>query len=189
MHPIFRNFLSHSLDSGAAKFGILCTFNHDHRKTRDPIRSPRNKSVKARLVVGSVTTSESPVLYIFCLLLFLEPPSRNPQGGYTAESLSSPMDLGTHWTGKSLKRLYSPRLLHVDIVPPLHPLVSITPTPHTHNLQARLQLWQQIPMLPTPNGRAIMGHKRRACPPCIPLSLQGIQLIIEPRRNRGRWNP
>ncbi|KAK0620964.1 hypothetical protein B0T14DRAFT_587877, partial [Immersiella caudata] len=41
------------------------TYDHTHWKTRDPVRSPIDKPVRAGLVVGSVTTSESPVLYVF----------------------------------------------------------------------------------------------------------------------------
>ena len=51
------------------------TYDHTHWRTRDPVRSPIDKPVRARLVVGSVTTSESLVLYVFfCLFLasFLE---------------------------------------------------------------------------------------------------------------------
>ena len=47
------------------------TYDHTHWKTRDPVRSPIDKSVRARLVVGSVTTSESLVLNVFFLLFFL----------------------------------------------------------------------------------------------------------------------
>ena len=39
-----------------------------HRRTRDPVRCPIDKSMRARLVVGSVTTSESLVLYVFCFV-------------------------------------------------------------------------------------------------------------------------
>ena len=42
------------------------TYDHTHWRIRDPVRSPIDKLVRARLVVGSVTTSESPVLYVFC---------------------------------------------------------------------------------------------------------------------------
>ena len=40
-------------------------YDHRHQKTRDPVRSPLDKLATARLVVGSVTTSESLVLYVF----------------------------------------------------------------------------------------------------------------------------
>ncbi|KAI3320080.1 hypothetical protein HD806DRAFT_507670 [Xylariaceae sp. AK1471] len=40
----------------------LSTYDHTHWKTRDPVRSPIDKPVRAKLVVGSVTTSESLVL-------------------------------------------------------------------------------------------------------------------------------
>ena len=46
----------------------LHMYDHTLWKTRDPVRSPTDKPERAKLVVGSVTTSESLVLYI---LLFL----------------------------------------------------------------------------------------------------------------------
>ena len=47
------------------------TYDHTHWRTRDPVRYPIDKPVRARLVVESVTTSESLVLYVFCFLSFL----------------------------------------------------------------------------------------------------------------------
>jgi hypothetical protein len=44
------------------------TYGHTHKKARDPVRSPLVKLVRARVVVGSVTTSECRVLYVFCSL-------------------------------------------------------------------------------------------------------------------------
>ncbi|KAK1991521.1 hypothetical protein LX36DRAFT_735285, partial [Colletotrichum falcatum] len=44
------------------------TYDHTHRRTRDPVRSPIDKPVRAGLVVGSVTTSEYLVLYVLVLL-------------------------------------------------------------------------------------------------------------------------
>jgi hypothetical protein len=44
---------------------ISVTYDHRHRKTRDPVRSPIDKPVIARLVLGWVTTGESLVLYVF----------------------------------------------------------------------------------------------------------------------------
>ena len=41
------------------------TYDHTIWNTRDPVRSPLVKPDRAGLVVGSVTTSESPVLYVF----------------------------------------------------------------------------------------------------------------------------
>ena len=41
------------------------TYDHTYWKTRDPVRSPLVKSVRVRSVVGSVTTSESLMLYVF----------------------------------------------------------------------------------------------------------------------------
>lgn len=40
-------------------------YGHTHKKARDPVRSPLVKLVRARVVVGSVTTSECRVLYVF----------------------------------------------------------------------------------------------------------------------------
>ncbi|KAJ0135293.1 Uncharacterized protein HZ326_21664 [Fusarium oxysporum f. sp. albedinis] len=34
-------------------------------RTRDPVRSPIDKLIRGELVVGSVTTSESSLLYVF----------------------------------------------------------------------------------------------------------------------------
>ena len=44
---------------------MISTYDHIHLKTRDPVRSPIDKQVRARLVLGSVTTGESLVLYVF----------------------------------------------------------------------------------------------------------------------------
>ena len=51
------------------------TYDHTIWKARDPVRSPLVKPDRAGLVVGSVTTSESPVLYVFCPFFasFLDP--------------------------------------------------------------------------------------------------------------------
>ncbi|KAI3338981.1 hypothetical protein F4824DRAFT_67109 [Ustulina deusta] len=43
------------------------TYDHRIWRTPGPVRSPVAKPDTARLVVGSVTTSESLVLYVFCL--------------------------------------------------------------------------------------------------------------------------
>ena len=53
-------------------FEALCqplttTYDHIHEKIRDPVRSPLVKLMRAKSVVGSVTTSESLVLYVFLL--------------------------------------------------------------------------------------------------------------------------
>ena len=58
---------------------MASTYDHTQWKARDPVRSPLDKPLRAGLVVGSVTTSESPVLYVnyflcsfgFCRLNFL----------------------------------------------------------------------------------------------------------------------
>ncbi|KAM5510423.1 hypothetical protein FOXYSP1_10523 [Fusarium oxysporum f. sp. phaseoli] len=48
------------------------TYDHSSWRIRGPVRSPRVKPRSAGLVVGSVTTSEYLVLYVFwCLFLFL----------------------------------------------------------------------------------------------------------------------
>src|SRR4051812_37064876 len=44
---------------------VVDTYDHTHWKARDPVRSPIDKPVRAGPVVGWVTTSESPVLYVF----------------------------------------------------------------------------------------------------------------------------
>lgn len=49
-------FLNHSV--------LPSTYDHIHKTIRDPVRSPLDKLVSARLVVSSVTTSESLVLYV-----------------------------------------------------------------------------------------------------------------------------
>ncbi len=41
------------------------TYDHIHEKVRDPVRSPLVKLVRAELVLRSVTTGESSVLYVF----------------------------------------------------------------------------------------------------------------------------
>ena len=52
----------------------IVTYDHRHWKARDPVRSPIDKLVTARLVVGWVTTSESLVLYVFSSFFFLTIP-------------------------------------------------------------------------------------------------------------------
>ena len=47
---------------------VTTTYDHTHWRTRDPVCSPIDKPVRAELVVGSVTTSESSVLYVFFCL-------------------------------------------------------------------------------------------------------------------------
>ena len=54
---------------------MFTTYDHTHWRTRDPVRSPIDKPARARLVVGSVTTSESLVLYVFCPITKLHIPS------------------------------------------------------------------------------------------------------------------
>ena len=64
---ILRSFFDHPATKGVVPT-ILITYGHRYWKTRDPVRSPIDKPIIARLVVGSVTTSESLVLYVFLLL-------------------------------------------------------------------------------------------------------------------------
>ncbi|TLS20985.1 uncharacterized protein PpBr36_10842, partial [Pyricularia pennisetigena] len=50
------------------------TYDHTHWNTRDPVRSPLVKPVRAELVLRWVTTGESSVLYVFlrfCSILSL----------------------------------------------------------------------------------------------------------------------
>ncbi len=51
------------------------TYDHTHQKTWDPVRSPLIKLMRVRSVVGSVTTSESLMLYVFFSFLFLLHPA------------------------------------------------------------------------------------------------------------------
>ena len=46
------------------------TYDHMHLTTRDPVRSPIYKQVTAGLVVASVTSSESLVLYVYLRIVF-----------------------------------------------------------------------------------------------------------------------
>ncbi len=67
--PIYDNSLRYS-----------DTYDHIHWRTRDPVRSPLDKPVRAGSVVGSVTTSEYPVLYVpfFFFFFWMELPSFCP---------------------------------------------------------------------------------------------------------------
>ena len=67
------------------------TYDHMHLTARDPVRSPIYKQVTAGLVVASVTSSESPVLYVFgfwilflasCCRLFLYGAKANANGSW-----------------------------------------------------------------------------------------------------------
>ena len=49
---------------------MIITYDHTHWKTRDPVRTLIDKPMRARLVVGSMTTSESLVLYVFFSCFF-----------------------------------------------------------------------------------------------------------------------
>ncbi len=64
-----------SFQYGSARvLNIICyianpfTYDHRHQKTGHPVRSAIHKLVIGRLVVGSVTTSESLLLYVFAFL-------------------------------------------------------------------------------------------------------------------------
>ena len=46
------------------------TNDHTHWRILDPVRSPPVKPVRAGLVVGSVTTSEHPVLFVFFFFFY-----------------------------------------------------------------------------------------------------------------------
>ena len=48
---------------------VSITYDHIHKRTRDPVRSPLDKLVRAKLVLRSVTTGESLVLYVMLFLL------------------------------------------------------------------------------------------------------------------------
>src|SRR6478609_4852227 len=51
----------------------LGTYDHRCMKAWDPVRSPLIKHVTGRLVVGSVTTSEYRLLYVFFACPFAKP--------------------------------------------------------------------------------------------------------------------
>ena len=61
---------SNLIEQHTAKTG---TYDHSHRKIRDPVRSPIDKPVSGRLVVGSVTTSEYRLLYVYFFLQLFWP--------------------------------------------------------------------------------------------------------------------
>jgi hypothetical protein len=63
----FRNAL---WDIQSARQDSFVTLSHTHWKTRDPVCSPIQKQVMAKLVVGSVMNSNLLVLYV-CFLPFL----------------------------------------------------------------------------------------------------------------------
>ena len=48
---------------------ISSTYGHRQQKTAHPVRSAKHKLLIGRLVVGSVTTSESLLLYVFAMFL------------------------------------------------------------------------------------------------------------------------
>jgi len=52
---------------------ISYTYDHRHRRNGHPVRSAIHKPVIGRLVVGSVTTSESLLLYVFDFLIRSDP--------------------------------------------------------------------------------------------------------------------
>ena len=79
-HPISR----------VSELSSLAPFAHTiqiHRKTEGPVRSPKQNPRSARVVVGLVTTSESPVLHVF--LWAFPPPFRLMNCHFAAEPVSS----------------------------------------------------------------------------------------------------
>ena len=68
-----RNSRESSPDLSTASTATINTYDHTHWGTQDPVRSPLDKPVRAKLVVGSVTTSESLVLYVFLTFFFFLP--------------------------------------------------------------------------------------------------------------------
>ncbi|KAK0729497.1 hypothetical protein B0H67DRAFT_650685, partial [Lasiosphaeris hirsuta] len=76
----------------------IATYDHRYWRTRDPVRSPIDKPVTARLVVGSLTTSEPLVLYVlfgvsrpifFCYFQLLVSEARR-SAAKTPEGTTSP---------------------------------------------------------------------------------------------------
>jgi hypothetical protein len=57
-HPSFLPYFDHQKQGSS-------TYGHRNKKTRVPVRSLIDKLVIGGLVVGWVTTSESPLLYVF----------------------------------------------------------------------------------------------------------------------------
>ncbi|KAI0401325.1 hypothetical protein F4802DRAFT_580895, partial [Xylaria palmicola] len=68
------------------------TYDHSLQRIRHPVRSALDKLESARLVVGSVTTSESLVLYVFSFFSFfggvLSSWSCSPENGVSMRALS-----------------------------------------------------------------------------------------------------
>jgi hypothetical protein len=50
---------------------VSSTYDHIHWNIRDPVRSPRVKPMRGRLVVEWVTISEHRLLYVFLFLSLL----------------------------------------------------------------------------------------------------------------------
>ena len=68
---------------------ILVMYDHRYWKTRDPVRSPTDKPVTARPVLGWVTTGESLVLYIFLPITTESVQLREvPPSGRSSKSIS-----------------------------------------------------------------------------------------------------
>ena len=79
--PTYLHHLSKSATIYTPQTPQTSTYDHTHLRIRDPVRSPIDKQMRARLVVGWVTTSESLVLYVFISFLFhsfLTPPPPSP---------------------------------------------------------------------------------------------------------------
>ena len=65
---LFPTFFSHGPPSKVTLAQPTVTYDHTCQRTRDPVRSPLVKLARAELVLRSVTTGESSVLYVFLLL-------------------------------------------------------------------------------------------------------------------------
>jgi hypothetical protein len=57
----------HDCNTSVRIAAVSAMYDHRYWKTRDPVRSPIDKPVTARPVLGWVTTGESLVLYILTL--------------------------------------------------------------------------------------------------------------------------
>ena len=69
------------------------TYDHTYQKIRDPVRSPIVKLVRGGLVVGSVTTSESPLLYVSLFAISINSESSSVDRQYEAASTVYPLCL------------------------------------------------------------------------------------------------
>ena len=67
--PSARDNVDSSVYTYTQSAAYSSTYDHTYQRTRDPVRSPIDKLVRGGLVVGSVTTSESPLLYVIFAFL------------------------------------------------------------------------------------------------------------------------